>query len=212
MEELSRTKASRRGYRSHITKTYARINEITSSTEPITRTQRISLSTALEQLQQKQTLLKGLDSKIIEALTDDGELEAEICDTEEYQTALAEKIAYVRDFLHESRATTPPPPPMTSGSTPRTSPSTQALPSPIRPTENTSEADSSRTATLPEGDTHVDADVNPTVVQEQPSDSVIDVSSIKHAHHAHEGCGYSTRLPKLSLPYFSGDPYQNYSV
>ena len=52
----------------------------------------------------------------------------------------------------------------------------------------------------------MDADVNPTVVQEQPSDSVIDVSSIKHAHHAHEGCGYSTRLPKLSLPYFSGDP------
>ena len=94
MEELSRSKASRRGYRSHITKTYSRIAEITDSTEPTTSVQRITLSTALEQLQQKQTLLKELDLKIVNGITDAEELAQEICDTEDYHTALAENIAY----------------------------------------------------------------------------------------------------------------------
>ena len=114
MEELSRSKASRRGYQSHITKTYSRIAEITDSTEPTTSVQRITLSTALEQLQQKQTLLKELDLKIANGITDAEELAQEICDTEDYHTALAEKIAYVREFLsrhhsHPPVFTSPPP-------------------------------------------------------------------------------------------------------
>ena len=116
MEELSRSKASRRGYRSHITKTYSRIAETTDSTEPPTDAQRITLATALEQLQQKQTLLKELDLKIANGIADAEELTEEICDTEEYHTALAEKIAYVREFLscrhsHPSVSTSPPRPP-----------------------------------------------------------------------------------------------------
>ena len=63
MEELSQIKAWR-GYWHHIMKTYARISEITSSTDPITRVQRISLSTVLQQLEQKQTLLKELDTQL----------------------------------------------------------------------------------------------------------------------------------------------------
>ena len=78
-----------------ITKTYSRIAEITDSTEPPTYAQRITLATALEQLQQKQTLLKELNLKIANGIADAEELTEEICDTEEYHTALAEKIAYV---------------------------------------------------------------------------------------------------------------------
>ena len=115
MEELSRWKASRRGYRSHITKMYSRIAEITDLTEPPTDVQRITLAMALEQLQQKQTLLKEFDSKIANGIADAEELAKEICNTEEYHTALAEKIAYVREFVshrhsHPSVSTSPPRP------------------------------------------------------------------------------------------------------
>ena len=62
MEALTRAKSSRRGYRAHITNTYGRIQEIieatAESTEPITTTQTVSLSTALYQLLQKQAQLK----------------------------------------------------------------------------------------------------------------------------------------------------------
>ena len=109
MEELSRSKASRRGYRSHITKTYSRIAEITDSTEPTTSVQRITLSTALEQLQQKQTLLKELDLKIANRITDAEELAQEICDTEDYHTALAEKSPTYVSFLAAAIVTHPSP-------------------------------------------------------------------------------------------------------
>jgi len=41
---------------------------------------------------QKQSQLKELDRKIIAAITEERELEDEICEIEEYQTALIEKI------------------------------------------------------------------------------------------------------------------------
>ena len=93
MEELprskARSKASRRGYRAHITKIYSRITEITESTElPISREKRISLTTALEQLREKRTQLKELDAIILNGITDEGELEQEICNTEDYTTPL----------------------------------------------------------------------------------------------------------------------------
>ena len=68
-------------------------------TKLTTDMQRITLSTALEQLQQKQTLLKELDLKIANGIMDAEELAQEIWDTEDYYTALAEKVAYVREFL-----------------------------------------------------------------------------------------------------------------
>ena len=109
MEELPRSKASRRGYRAHITKIYSRITEITESTEPISREKRISLTTALEQLREKQTQLKELDAIILNGITDEGELEQEICNTEEYHTTVTEKIAYIHDFLDRSHAIVSPP-------------------------------------------------------------------------------------------------------
>ena len=99
MEELSYSKASSRGYRAHITKIYSKIIEITDSNKPVSTAQRITLSTALEQLQQKQGTLKGLDTKIVNKMTKEEELAQEICDTKDHQTILAEMIAFVRDFL-----------------------------------------------------------------------------------------------------------------
>ena len=153
MEELPRLKASRRGYRAHITKIYSKIIGITDSTEPITRVQRIALSTALEQLQQKQTILKELDTKIVNGMTEEEELAQEICDIEEYQTILVEKISFVRDFLETTVSPLTPlsPPTVTKTYTlPTSSFSTSSPPRPGVATENPSEANTPSTETLPE--------------------------------------------------------------
>ena len=99
MEEASRLRSSRGGFRAHVTRTYARIAEITESTTPVTPAQRITLATSLEILEEKKTVLKELDTKIIEATQEPGQLEDEICETEEYHAVLLEKIAFLRDFM-----------------------------------------------------------------------------------------------------------------
>ena len=82
---------------------YGRIQEIMQSTaeltEPITTTQSVSLSTTLDQLLQKQIQLKELNTKITNAIIDEKELEEEICEIKEYQTALSEKITVLKEIL-----------------------------------------------------------------------------------------------------------------
>ena len=80
--------------------------------------------------------------------------------------------------------------------------STPCAPNSVRVTENASETDTSRTLTLPEVEPHDESDT--PAVTEVPLST--NVSSIRHAHHTNEGFGNSTRLPKLNLPQFSGDP------
>ena len=223
MEELPRSKASRRGYRAHITKIYSRVTEITESTEPLSREKRISLTTALEQLREKQTQLKELDAIITNRITEEGELEEEICNTEDYHTTLSEKISYIRDFLDHSHAIVTPaplprsPPDATlSAASDTTPPISSSTPSHATVADHSSETDTSRTVTLPEGEHELElhgddtplAPTNVTVTSaEVPSaDSSTNVSSTRHAQRTNEGLGNSTRLPKLNLPQFSGDP------
>ena len=94
MEEASRLRSSRGGFRAHVTRTYARIAEITESTIPVTPAQRITLATSLEILEEKKIVLKELDTKIIEATQEPGQLEEEICETEEYLAVLLEKMPF----------------------------------------------------------------------------------------------------------------------
>ena len=184
--------------------------EIIDSAEPITRAQRIALSIVLEQLKQKQGILKELDTKIVNGITEEEELVQEICDTEEYQTILAEKIAFVHDFL---QATVSPlshlaPHSATNTSTLPTSLSTSSsLPNSVETTENPSEVNTSGTETLP--DTNSEAPVSTAVTKMPSGDITLNVSgdtSVRCTHHTNEAFEYATRLPKLNLPYFSGDP------
>ena len=101
--------------------------------------------------------------------------------------------------------------------TPPISSSTPSAHSSVTVTDHVSETNTSRTVTLPEVDTEVEphgddtpltpANVTVTSTGEVPfADSSTNVSSIRHAHRTNEGFGNSTRLPKLNLPQFSGDP------
>ena len=103
MEEASRFRSSRGGFRAHVTKTYARIAKITESTEPVTSNQMITLTTSLGILEDKKTVLRELDAKIIEAIQEPGQLEEEICEIEEYHAVLTEKIAFLHDFMTRTR-------------------------------------------------------------------------------------------------------------
>ena len=127
MEEASRFRSSRGGFRAHVTKTYARIAEITESTEPVTPNQMISLTTSLGILENKRTVLRDLDAKIIEATQELAHLEEEICEIEEYHAVLTEKIAFLRDFITRSR------PPPSDPATVRSSTSTEGTPTPAVP-------------------------------------------------------------------------------
>ena len=146
---------------------------------------------------------------IANGIADAEELAQEICDTEEYHTALAEKIAYVREFL--SRRHSHPP---VSTSPPRPSP--PAVIATSRESgviEITSDADTSRTETLPEEeDTHTETLIDPTSADTRTTadrtmhaSSTVTVSDSMHrtTDTPHQNI---SRLPKLNLPYFSGDP------
>ena len=196
---LTRAKSSRRGYRAHITKTYGRIQEITEataeSTEPITATQTVSLSTALDQLLQIQAQLKELDERIAAVITEEKELEEEIYEIEEYQTALIEKITMIRKILRRHhKVATPIPQQSSRPTTPVTSPAaeTEATPVTTQSHEKMEDPTTDGTAT------------------KKPAEGRTEVSSsVQDAHHTQEQPGlpgYSTRLPKLTLPQFSGDP------
>ena len=190
MEGLTRLQASRRGYRAHITKTFGRITEITDSAEPTTPTQLISLRTALEQLQQKKVKLEEVDTRIADSIQDATALEEEICEVEDYRTVLMEKIAFLQDFISSPR-----------------------IPSPTN-------TETSRTETIVSENIGSDEDTNPdgTVTSPQPPKS--ETEDVTHTRAQHTGRAVSesmhhsqdsshhnmSRLPKLSLPYFSGDP------
>ena len=87
------------------------------------------------------------------------------------------------------------------------SPSTSSPPRPGVATENPSEANTPSTETLAEA--NIEPPVN-LIVTEMPSGDIVTnvssvTSSVQHTRHANEGYEYTTRLPKLNLPYFSGD-------
>ena len=150
-------------------------------------------------------------------MTEEEEVAQEICDVEEYQTILVEKISFVRDFLETTVSPLTPlsPPTATKTSTlPTSLSSTSSPPRPGVVTENPSEANTPSTETLPEA--NIEPPVN-LIVTEMPSGDIVTnvssvTSSVQHTRHANEGYEYTTRLPKLNLPYiyiyifFSGDP------
>ena len=149
--------------------------------------------------------------KIANGIADAEELAQEIYDTEEYHTALAEKIAYVREFLsrrhsHPTVSTSPPrgPHPLLSS---------QRHVNLHGVTEITSVADTSRTETLPEEvDTHTETLIDPTSADTSTTaDRILHTSStvtVSDSMHRTTGTPHQniSRLPKLNLPYFSGEP------
>ena len=227
MEELKRLHSSRRGYRAHLSKTLSSVAEILEGdlTTPLRELDVVLLTNTLEQLQQKKEILCDLDKKIADRITDESELESEVFKAEEQETLLLDNITKIKFFLRPQRPpVNAPPVDVQSSSNPRSKVTplqteTHSEPPSIPATgidsshmSNSSnqqnllvplidvpdqpislEASNHTTQPIPDPvSTHVPVSVNDTVTS----------SATAQPHSSYN----VSRLPKLNMPFYAGDP------
>ena len=101
MERLQRAKGSRKAYRSHLTRIYKKIDDIFGTEAPVTDLQLSTLTSALEQLNQKKTQISQLDAQIVESIETSEDLETEILQAEEVQSELLDRITRLKHFFEQ---------------------------------------------------------------------------------------------------------------
>ena len=156
MERLQRAKGSRKAYRSHLTRIYRKMDDILEVDAPKTDLQVSTLTSVLEQLNQKKTQISQLDAQIAESIETSEELETEILQTEEVQSG---RITRLRQFFEQRSRTS-------------------TAPLDVHAAEFTSSSPATSTETLTR------MLPTPPAARREPV----------------------SRLPKLSLPNFSGNP------
>ncbi len=197
MEEIQRLQASRRGHKSHLTKVLNKANEILKIDHSQANQMALTtLETALEQLTKKQQLIPSLDEKIAAKITDSKELETEIYESEELHYDLKEKINHIRKYiqlsslLSQSNQPAQENQPSTLITSPETSPITHESPSTAVNTNDVSNETGGPPPTQQ----------NSTNMSTQPSTQSSPTASVPPQNIC--------RLPKLSLPIFSGNPLE----
>ena len=83
MEEISRLRALQKAHCAHLTRIFGRIKEILVSNAILDEKQTTTLTTSLKQIKTKKRTVKGLDTRISEAIQDPDALESEILEAEE---------------------------------------------------------------------------------------------------------------------------------
>ena len=96
MEESQRKKASRKAYRSHLMRLLRKVDAILDLETRPTETQIATLTSSIEQLTERGTLLRELDTQIAATIETENELEAEIIEAEATQEAILDKISQIR--------------------------------------------------------------------------------------------------------------------
>ncbi|XP_065911194.1 uncharacterized protein [Dysidea avara] len=106
MAEVKRAISSRRGYHTHLKKLLQSVEEClsTTTTSPLTTDQIATLRDLHEQLTRKDSLIAALDTKILEALENDEEIEAEIVQTEEITSLISTAKAKITHRLTPTSA------------------------------------------------------------------------------------------------------------
>ena len=109
MEESQRKKASRKAYRSHLTRLLRKVDAILDLETRPTETQIATLTSSIERLTERGTLLRELDTQIAATIETENELEAEIIEAEATQEAILDKISQIRRRIdsHASPVTRP---------------------------------------------------------------------------------------------------------
>jgi len=219
MENLPRYQASRKAHRSHLTRTYSKLREILETEEELSDSQLATLNTALDKLERKRLVLLELDEKIAEAIQEPDELESEVLEAEDIQDSIYEMVDEVKRFLSKlSVASTVAPPssstePQTVDSENLKVPSNLSVTAqPFQPQTATVEqvglledSQVSRPSHNPMEQAGSLEDVQVPHPPQRFADSLLNSASSS----GHVGLYTSqsvSRLPKLSLPTFSGDP------
>ena len=202
MEELQRLQASRRGHRGHLTKLFRKSEDILAKQNSITELDLASANTTLDNLKKKGEKLRELDREIAPKIMKLEDLEQEIIGEEEIQEEIAKICAKLSVIVKNGVISVPTV--VTTVSSPA-----QITPSTISTNSNTSAATQN---TSPVNST-VDLITNTPIVMPsltQPNTS-LSTSSVTFKPPQSQAPiatnttnSYSSRLPKLSLPVFSG--------
>ena len=101
MAELKRALCSRRGYRTHLKKILASVDELLAQPQPLSEDNiaTLTLRDLHEQLQRKHELITPLDAKILEATTEDDAIETEVLQAEETNTSISTAKAKISHRL-----------------------------------------------------------------------------------------------------------------
>ena len=202
MEEQQRLTASRRAHKAHLTKLLRKIGELKQAEDDQNEQRDIPiLGSYLDQLKRKGQVISELDNKIFALITEPEELETDIIEAEDTQTLIAETICTTASFIErktefmntnqQDRATG------ASNNVQETPPSNQA-------TGNVSE----QTGNQPSTSQGTQSESN-TVSEVLPVDlnQPVNTSTPITSTNTNANSSYSvSRLPKLALPTFNGDP------
>ena len=156
----------------------------------------------IEQLQHKQTILEDLDAKIAPFIDNEADHEAEIIEAEETRMKILDGIA--RLTLKLNRPLTEPIEPQSVPKNPISAPLSAASNAPVSIT-STSHTVSPTTSHAP----HISNDGHPTLeaAAHDPIYTAASINSTTEHTTVVSSSGYATsRLPKLCIPTFTGDP------
>ena len=102
MEGIVKFQASRKAYRSHLTRIYHKIQEM-DLTQPATEAFASQVSSYLDQLQRKAECIRQLDAKIASELSDPADLEQDVFEAEGIQDTIIEKSTPLKRYLEANR-------------------------------------------------------------------------------------------------------------
>ena len=106
MAEMTRLQNSRKAYKSHVTRTFRKVDEL-MAIDVINELQLSSLKTSQELLIQKKDTIRQLDTQILEGTENPDNLEDLILEIEETQDRILEKINQLDTFIKlRTRAST----------------------------------------------------------------------------------------------------------
>ena len=201
MDESHRLISSRKAYRSHVTRLLKKVEEITGdgTVSTVEEPQIIALITSVEQLESKSSTLTELDTRIAEHMTDPEELENEIFRVVEIQDSISECTRLAKRVIDRSEQPQPQlstVPLLNVDATPHQL--IQSTPAPTRLEEQ--QEPHVNQSTVQPADSHVEDIIleHENTYQPSPTQSPLVPTNTTFQ--------FTTRLPKLTLPTFSGNP------
>ena len=198
-ETLPKLTSSRAGYRAHLTKTLKKAKDLMEKEAP-TEMDVVSLNSIIEQLTRKKSILTGLDEKIAALIEEPKDLEQEIFETEEIHDEILDTTSQISRFIHVTlspkKSATQPPSPTHQESPQMVYNETPLVPSNMsEPSSSGSQENAPSTSQATSGE---------TINNQQNSQPPLNTQSTPLTPQLN--VNHSSRLPKLNLPSFSGNP------
>ena len=195
MEELLRLRTSRRGYRAHMTKLLSGIADDAHA-------DKLTVPLTVEQLERKQTILEDLDAKIAPLIDNETDLEAEIIEAEETRMKILDGMGRLKFQMNCPRTESTKPPPVLTNLTSAPLAASSDPPSSSTSTSHTVSLTTSHTAHLSDdGHSTLETAAHDPIHSEARTNP-----STEHTPVISSSSYATSRLPKLSIPTFTGNP------